>query len=367
MVSGDPGVLFPFTAQALYLNTAAVGLTSQHQANSAAAYQGVALREAPNYRESCPTWLDAARSRLSSLLGVRDDRLYFTGSTTEGLNIAALGLPLRAGDRVVVAEDEFPSVLQPWLQSKRRGLVVERVPIREERQRTEALVTALQPRARVLAVSHVHWRTGTRVDLAQLRDACHRHDTWLIVDGAQAVGTVPVNAALADVYCGTSCKWLLAGFGVGFVTLSDRLIDAWTPPLFGYGRQAAHGSPEYGPLNYPGIHALNASLELLDSIGWPAIHQRVAALTARLLATLPEEEFPIVTPADARGGIVSFQHPCAAALVGALKAKSIYVADRGSLVRVSPHFYNSEADIDRFVVTLHRSLSVVATRPNPTF
>jgi cysteine desulfurase/selenocysteine lyase len=352
----DLRALFPFTAQALYLNTAAVGLASQHHADAAIAYQNAAVREATNHRETCPAWLVTARSRLSSLLGVRGDRLYFTGSTTEALNIAALGLPLRAGDRIVVAADEFPSVLQPWLGPKRRGVVVERVSIREERQRTQTLVAAVQTGARVLAVSHVHWRTGTRVDLAQLSDACRRHDTWLVVDGAQAVGAVPVNATYADVYCGTSCKWLLAGFGVGFMSLSDRLIDTWTPRLRGYGNEWPSTEPEYGPLNYPGIHALNTSLGLLDSIGWPVIHQRVAQLTARLLATLPDEEFPIATPEEARAGIVSFRHPYAELLVDALKAKSVYVAHRDSLVRVSPYFYNSEADIDRFVMTLRRHL-----------
>ncbi len=345
---------FPFAKEALYLNTAAVGLSWIDLGQKVAAYYDAAKRRGTVGREVWHASVNSAKARLSALLGVRPDRVYFTGSTTESLNIVALGLPLQAGDRVALAADEFPSVLQPWLAREDRGVKVERITIHGESERTHALAAAIEGGARALAVSHVHWRTGTRVDLEPLSEACRRHGAWLIVDGVQAVGAVPVDASLADAYCGSSFKWLLSGFGLGYMALSDRLLDAWTPPLRGYANEWPSKDPQYGHLNYPGIFALSASLEFLESIGWDAIHGRVADLTGRLLTALEERGFAAVTPGRNRAGIVSVPHAAAATLVRAMAAESIYVEDRDALVRASPYFYNSEDDIDRFVAALDR-------------
>jgi selenocysteine lyase/cysteine desulfurase len=353
---------FPFATEAVYLNTAAVGLSWVDQGQKVAAYYDAAKRRGNVGRDVWHASVGSAKSRLSALLGVRADRLYFTGSTSEGLNIVALGLPLEAGDRVALAADEFPSVLQPWLTRRNQDVAVEKVTVQRESERTEALISAIEGGARALAVSHVHWRTGTRVNLRPLSEACRRHGAWLIVDGVQAVGAVPVDAALADAYCGSSFKWLLSGFGLGFMTLSDRFLDAWTPPLRGYANEWPSKEPQYGHQNYPGIFALNASLEFLESIGWEAIHRRVADLTGRLLAVLEERGFDVVTPRETRAGIVSVRHAAAATLVRDLAAESIHVEDRDALVRASPYFYNSEDDIDRFVVALDRHSLKLTTK-----
>jgi selenocysteine lyase/cysteine desulfurase len=281
--------------------------------------------------------------------------IHFVGSTTEALNLVALGLPLKRGDRVVVAQDEFPSVIQSWLSWQTRGVEIIHVPIARETERTEALCAAIRPGVRAVAVSHVHWRTGTRVDLHQLGACCQEYDCRLIVDGVQAVGAIPVHAGIADAYCASVFKWLLSGFGLGFVTLSERLAVELQPVLRGYNNESPSRSVHYGHINYPGIYALQASLEFMRNVGWDEIHAQVDSLALRAIASLRSRGFEVITPDRAHAGIVSIQHPSASGLVQALASQAIFVEDRGPVVRASPHFYNTEEDIDRFVGALARS------------
>ncbi|MGH8320059.1 MAG: aminotransferase class V-fold PLP-dependent enzyme [Steroidobacteraceae bacterium] len=341
---------FPFAGEALYLNTATAGLSWKGLGEASAAFYEAKLRGICGRSEWVAT-AARARARLATLLGVDADSVSFTGNATEALNLACHGLPLPPGSRIAIAADEFPSVWQACCSLRKSGIECTPVAIPSENLRTEALAAAAAD-TQVLAVSHVHWRTGTCVDLEQLAAACARSGAWLIVDGVQAVGAMRVRAALADAYCGSSFKWLLSGFGLGFMTFSERLAQQWTPPFRGYANEWPSRDPQYGHLDYPGIYALGASLAFLGSLGWEAIFRQVAQLSARLSDQLLEHGFEVLTPRAASAGIVSISRDDAGEVVERLAQESIFVEDRDSIVRASPHFYNTEAEVDRFVAAL---------------
>jgi len=341
---------FPFVAEAVYLNTATAGLAWKGLAEASAAFYEAKQRGICGRSEWVAT-AARARASLAALLGVGEDAVSFTGSATEALNLACLGLPLPPGSRVAIAADEFPSVWQACLALRKSGIDIAPIEIPSENGRSAALADAASA-AQAVAVSHVHWRTGTTVDLDQIGAACRASGAWLIVDGVQAVGAIPVRAGLADAYCGSSFKWLLGGFGLGFMTLSERLARDWTPPFRGYANEWPSRDPQYGHLDYPGIYALGASLAFLGSLGWDAIFQRVARLSGRLSDRLLHQGFDVLTPRAATAGIVSIRREDAAELVQRLAQESLFVEDRESIVRASPHFYNTEAEIDRFVAAL---------------
>jgi selenocysteine lyase/cysteine desulfurase len=271
------------------------------------------------------------------------------------LNLIALAMPLNDGDRAVVADDEFPSVVEPWITLQQRGLLLDRIQIGAEQDRTTALAAAIGPRTRVLAVSHVHWRTGTRVDLEVLAAACRRNNCRLIVDGVQAVGAIPVDASIADAYCASVFKWLLSGFGLAIIVLSESFANTLTPAVRGYSNPPPSRGLRYGHLNYPGIYALHATLKFLDSHGWQNIHERVAQLVLRAMRALRAAGFDVATPEGAHARIVSIRHPHSAALVDLLARSSVLVEDGSPYVRVSPHFYNTDEDIDRLLSALMRT------------
>lgn len=341
---------FPFVSEAVYLNTATAGLSWTGLGQASAAFYEAKLRGICGRPEWVAT-AASARASLAALLGVPEDAVSFTGSATEALNLACLGLPLPPGSRIAIAADEFPSVWQAGLALRKSGVDLVPVEIRSEVERGKLLAQAADG-VQALAVSHVHWRTGTTVDLEQIATACRSSGAWLIVDGVQAVGAIPVSAGLADAYCGSSFKWLLGGFGLGFMTLSERLAREWTPPFRGYANEWPSRDPQYGHLDYPGIYALGASLAFLGALGWEAIFRQVAQLSDQLAHELLQHGFEVLTPRRAAAGIISIHCNDSRARVERLAQESIFVEDRESILRASPHFYNTEAEIARFVATL---------------
>lgn len=346
---------FPYLARCVYLNTAAAGLSWAGQGKAAAEFYDSAKATGIGGELEWAEKVTAAKHELAHLMDVSPQRIHFVGSTTEALNLVALGLPLQRGDKVVFAQDEFPSVIQAWLDWQNKGVELIQVPIANELERTEMLCAAVKEGVRALAVSHIHWRSGTRVDLEKLSAHCRKYECRLIVDGVQAIGAVPTQAGLVDAYCASVFKWLLSGFGLGIVTISERLAGELQPVLRGYNNEPPSRAVRYSHVNYPGIYALVASLRYLRSFGWEEIYARVDSLASHTISALRRRGLNVITPEHARGGIVSFQHPAASSLVRALAAESIFVEDRGPVVRVSPHFYNTEAEIDRFVSALARS------------
>jgi selenocysteine lyase/cysteine desulfurase len=343
---------FPHLADCVYLNTASAGLSWRGQGAAAAEFYDVSKATGIGGQAEWTARTEVAKAQIGRILGVPAARVYFAGSTTEALNLIALAMPLRASDRIVVADDEFPSVVEPWIALQQRGVILDRVQISSEQDRTKALCDAIGPQTRALAVSHVHWRTGTRVDLDALAATCRKHDCRLIVDGVQAVGAVPVDAGVADAYCASVFKWLLSGFGLAVIVLSESFGNTLTPAVRGYSNPPPSRVLRYGHLNYPGIYALHATLKFLDSQGWKNIHERVAQLVVRAMRALRAAGFDVVTPEDSHAGIVSIRHPESTAVVDSLARASILVEDGFPYVRVSPHFYNTDEDIDRFLSTL---------------
>jgi cysteine desulfurase / selenocysteine lyase len=347
---------FPHLEKCTYLNTASAGLSWAGQGRAAADFYDNAKSRGIGGQPDWASKLDDTRRELGEVIHVPPRDIHFVGSTTEALNLIALSLPLARGDQVVVAEDEFPSVVQPWMTLQSRGVQLIRVPVSRESDRTRLLCEAITDSVRVVAVSHVHWRTGGLIDLAALSKVCQQHDCRLIVDGVQAVGAVAVDAGLADAYCASVFKWLLSGFGLGFVSVSERLTQQLTPVFRGYANEPPSHSISYGHINYPGIYALRMSLEYLQSVGWEHIHGRVASLAQRSISALRERGFDVLTPEGAHAGIVSMRHPTSTRIARSLAEQSIFVEDGTPILRVSPHFYNTEDEVDRFVDAVAHSV-----------
>jgi selenocysteine lyase/cysteine desulfurase len=343
---------FPYLSECTYLNTAKVGLSWSGQGRAAAAFYELDKAQGSEGAMAWAAKTDATKTQLAHLINVPSACIQFVGSTTEALHLVAASLPLRRGDQVVLAADEFPSVMEVWQSWSQRGISLVRVPIPQEIERTDLLCAAVNSQTRVLAVSHVHWRTGTRVDLSRLHAVCAEHDCRLIVDGVQALGAIPVEAGLADAYCASVFKWLLAGFGLGILALSERLASELTPAVRGYANPAPSRSLRYGHVNFGGVYALHGTLDYLNSLGFGNIHARLKSLAQYALHGLVSRGFDVITPHTALAGIVSIRHAQAPEVCRALAGQGIIVEDGEALIRASPHFYNTEGDIDRFIAAL---------------
>ena len=326
-------------------------------------------------------WLNVEarlRRRACALLDAeREDDIALVKNTSDGLCLIAAGLDWQPGDRMLLLAGEFPTNRLPWHHLLPSFVEVDERPFDPDEPERE-LIESLDDSVRLVAVSSVRYDSGIRLDLARIGRACRRQGALLAVDAIQHLGALPLSVRdlPVDFVVGGSHKWLLAPEGLALFwsrpSARARLRpvqSGWRmwPDMFDFKR--ADESPpagarrfEPGTLNTAGIHGLDAALDtLLDS----PCDQRGAALAARVtrlidgLSTLPEVR--IETPADPerRAGIVTFGSPrCDPdALLRALRRADVFAARRGGGIRLSPHFYTPEAQLDRALGVIAESLA----------
>jgi cysteine desulfurase/selenocysteine lyase len=365
---------FPVSRELAYLNHAGVAPISTRVEEALARYAAEATRRgAFHYDSFYDAEIERVRARAAELLGARPEEVAFVKNTTEGLGLVAAGLDWKRGDQVVTCDLEYPSNVYPWWSLRERGVETVMLRARDGRLPLEAVEDALSsPRARLLALSSVEFGSGARNDLVELGKLCGERGVLFCVDAIQSLGCLPldVEACGIDFLAADGHKWLCSVEGCGLFYCSARVLDRVTPRVVGWRSvtdnqdfdryhmelQPGAGRFEEGTPNTAGIFGLGAAIDLVLELGVEAIARRVLALTERLAAGLRERDARLLSPRGPgeTSGIVSFQMEDEAPrrTAGRLRAQGIFVVVRRGGVRVSPHFYNDEAEIDRLLESL---------------
>lgn len=327
------------------------------------------------YRE-----VEQLRDSTARLINANRDEIALVKNTSEGLSIVANGIDWRPGDRIVTTAIEYPANVYPWMDlAQRFGVVLVTVPPEvaldgSRRVSNEALLRAADhPRTRLLTLSHVQFSTGQRHDLIPLGRSCRERGVLFAVDAIQTLGVLPVDVQLMniDYLSADGHKWLLGPEGAGVFYCRRELIPQTRVPTIGwmnvanalnYDRYDFTLKPnaakfECGSWNVPGFLSLRASMELLMSARIEVVARRVQGLTDRLITGLRSVGYKIASPRDGTewSGIVSFSHPSLppdSIPTKLRKEHRIEIVLRGTRLRASPHFYNTEAQIDRLVDVL---------------
>ncbi len=270
---------------------------------------------------------DAVRARACRFLGCDDDELAITRSATEGMNLIARGMSLQPGDEIILTTHEHPGGAMPWVAlAKQHGLTIrlfEPDPdIDRVIGRLEALLT---PRTRVLAVSHITCTTGCILPLNQLSTFCRARGIILVVDGAQAVGMIPVDMHElgCDFYTASGHKWLLGPKGTGLLYIRSEMLDVWSNPVAGahsddgfdldtltYKPLRAARAVEYGTRSAPIVIGLGAAIDFAFAIGPERIAAHNRELADRFrdrLAELPGVECLTPQGAGSSAAVVTFR------------------------------------------------------------
>ena len=364
---------FPILARRTYLNSCSLGALSRQ------AEMRIAQFHAQWHDMGASAWygpwletVESLRSRVAAMLHATPAEIALTASTSVGLSSIASALDYRARPRVVLAELDFPTLAYQWLV--RPGVDV--VYVKSDDNATidpARYADAVDERTAVLAVSHVFFTTGAIQDLRVLADVAHAKGALLVVDAYQSVGQVPVDvhASGADVLTTGPLKWLLGGPGLAYLYVREELIRTLTPTMagwFGAARQFEFDTRafefqddarrfELGTPSLPTVHAALGGQEIIDEIGMAAIRERNRTLTERLIDGVHAHGFRVraAPAAETRSAIVMIAHDDPARAVQRLAEQDIIVDWRPGHVRVSPHFYNTEEEIDRVVDALART------------
>lgn len=303
------------------------------------------------------------------------DDVFFVPNTTHGIGVVAEGFPWRPGDNVVLPADEYPSNQYPWMNLAGRGVEVRAVPSRGGRVAVDDLRAAVDGRTRVLAVSAVEFATGFANDLDAIGGLCRDRGVFFFVDAIQALGAFPldVQRTPVDALAADGHKWMLGPEGAGFGYVRREWVDRLHPIGVGANSVARPyafstidftlkphpGRWEGGAYNVPGIAALGASLELLLGAGIGDVAARVLELTDYLCDRAAAAGLEVFSSraAGEKSGIVSLVKPgtSPAEIQKACLAAGVVVNNRADRVRVSPHAYNTEDEVDRFLDVVRRT------------
>jgi len=315
--------------------------------------------------------LSGARTAVATLLQCDPGEIALTHNTTEGMNIALMGIRWQPGDEVVTSVAEHPGGLYPlYLLHQRYGVRIRMTPIAlPGHDPLEALQRALSRRTKAVVLSHVSWATGMALPVRELADLAHGAGALFICDAAQSAGMVPANVSAlgVDAYACSGQKWLCGPDGTGALFVRrDRWGDIQQTFMSYFGIQPGMSDHEgyYVPANSAqryevatispgGLSAWQTSLRWLDEeIGWTWIHQRIAALghsCYEALSTL--DGVTMITPRDRMAGLVHFRVAGIAPteLTARLSAAGILIRDTHApeANRISTGFYNTEEEIDR--------------------
>ncbi len=368
---------FPVTERYAYLNHAAIAPLPRRAVDRVAALAldvgATGDRHFPDRNRA----YEEVRALAARLLGAAAaHEVAFVENTSTGLSLVAQGIDWRPGDNVVGTACEFPSNAYPWMQLADRGVEYRALPERQGRVDTGELLARIDGRTRAVAVSWVEYANGFRFDLGRIGAACRERGVLFVVDVIQGLGALALDVERdgVDVACGAAHKWLLGPEGIGLLYVSDRVVERLAPRRSGWRSMRdmerwtdlaidwAEGAKRYesGTLNGLGIHALWGSLEILLAAGPEAVESRVLALADQAARGLAELGFALVSsrrPGET-SGIVTAVHPRlpTAALVERLAGRGVIVAARAGRLRVSPHAYNTEEEIDRLLAELRTAV-----------
>ena len=320
--------------------------------------------------------LEESRRMFARLTGADVRRVAFAPNASYGLNAILCGLNLKKGDRILVPANEFPaSAYVGRSLAERMGARMVSIPCPEGSLDLESLQSALRRGAAVLVTSWVQYFNGFRNDLSVLSRLCHDNGCFLLVDVTQGAGAVPLNMrrdGVDAIACGAQ-KWLLGQTGAGFFAVSPAAIRPFSPPYAGWlgydwgytwGDLQRWDRPafrdgrfwEVGTYPFYSVRLAHSGLSILIECGIQTIHDRIQALHNRLIDALGSSSYrPIVfAKARNRSGILSITGPKATHLQRLLLEKRIYVSLREGNIRVSPHFYNTEGEVDRLALAIAR-------------
>jgi len=322
---------------------------------------------------------DALRAAFAGLINARADDIALVPAASYGVSTAARNLPLSSGQNVLVVEDQFPSNVYPWRERAREvGADVRTVPRPRSGGWTRAVLDAIDGATAIVAIPQCHWTDGGLFDLEQIGRACRVNGSALSLDLTQSLGVLPFDVARVqpDFLSCAAYKWLLGPYSIGFLYVSERWQREGRPiehnwihrknaedfaRLVDYQDEFEPGARRFDVgerSNFALVPAAEAGLRQILEWGVANVCETIESMADRIVERLQplglsapakEERAPHYLGMQMPGGLPE-------GLLPKLAQRRVYVSVRGASIRITPHLYNSEADIDRLVEALGASL-----------
>jgi cysteine desulfurase/selenocysteine lyase len=356
---------FPVTENSTYLNAAAAGPLSRATLAAATEYYQQMTDDADTHWDEWLEKREEVRQKIAAFINAEPDEIALTTNTSSGMNVIIDTLETHG--EVISCDLEFPVSTLPWMN---RRIPVHLVKSVEGVVRIDDVRGMMNVRTGIICLSHVQYSNGLRTDLEELGNAKGGHA--LVVNASQSAGAfaIDVQRMKIDALCATGHKWMLSGYGSGFVYISRELLERSRPRAIGWLsvedpysdrndeihlRHDAAARAELGCPHFAGMFALGASADLITSIGIKNIEERVLELNRFLTSRLMDAGWKVLSPVADEGTrsaetLVEADDP--AGVVAKLAEQKIIVTKKPQGIRVATHFFNNEEDVERLIEVL---------------
>lgn len=372
--------LFDIPDDIAYLNCAYMGPLMKHVVE--AGHAGIALKATPwsLFPQDFFSYPQKIREKCAELVGATASDIALVTSASYGIATAARNLPLKTGEDIICLEDQFPSNYYTWDEAAKKNDANLRVISRAEAKTgngyadwTSAILTAIGDQTAIVTLPHCHWTDGALIDLVKVGKKVRKHGAALVVDITQSGGAMPFNVAdiQPDFVVCASYKWLLGPYSTGFLYVAPKwqngtpLEENW---IARKGSEDFRGLVDYAFEYQPGAVRFDmgerANFHLLPMMG-TAIDQLLEWGVDNIAETLTAKTSGIAKRAEALGMSSAPGHLRAGHFLGLgmpggvpqdllsrLAEEKIFVSVRGDSVRVTPHLYNTDTDVDRLMEAL---------------
>ena len=318
--------------------------------------------------------INETRSNFAEMININPAEIAFTKNTSEGLNIAANCLPLKAGDTVILNENEHPNNVYCWLNLKKKGIDVKFAPTHHGEVLVEDLAKITDKSTKVVAISSVNYAPGIRNNIKEIAKYCKEQGIYSVIDAVQSIGTLNTDVSDfgADILCTSGHKAMFCPHGVGVFYCRKELLNEIEPIYvarsgMGMSVQIEYGdiiyelnnSPdarkfEIGNYNYLGLSVFNESIKFLMAIGLDNVEKRILALNTYFVSRLTELGYDVASPLSGskRSAIICFKSKNARELHQWLMDNKAITTLRRDMIRASLGIYNNEDDIDQLITLI---------------
>jgi selenocysteine lyase/cysteine desulfurase len=342
-----------------------------------AAQAAIEWKKFPHLQPDSAQWELPNRIRAASakLIGGKPEEIAVTTGASTGLTAVAYAFDWKPDDEVLIATGEFPAHFTTWKPLEAQGqLKVKIVHPRERFITADDFIAAMTPKTRLVSASLVRFNDASLLDAARVAKACHEHGAMFLLDASQSVGAMKMDVGElgADFLVSSGYKWMLGPYGTGFFWARLEHIERMRVPPYYW--MALEGMESFSALSFDeprpargarrwdaaetgsmfNLRALDASLDFILSVGVETIEAHNRKLMQQMLDRLPKDRCAPASPADPaqRGPYACFSGRTpekTAALFDALRKAGVIVSLREGAIRVAPHLFNTERDIDRLI------------------
>ncbi len=369
--------LFPVFEHRTYMNSCSQGALGEPVRGAMESYMD-GMDEFGSLWETWAGKQEEVRELLAQALGATPAEVAVTPSASAAVSSIASAL-IASGTRrkVVTTSLEFPTIGQIWHAQAPYGVTVEHVRADDTHHLDpEAIAAAIDDDTALVSVTHVCYRNGAMTDVRRIIDLAHERGVPVLVDAYQSGGSYPIDfhALGADFLVGGCLKYMLGMPGVGFGLVNAATTSELVPTVTGwfaardifsmdiYAYDPAKDARRFegGTPTVPSLYAAAAGLRLLLEVGIEASWARSNALHGALRSGIAEIGGRVVTPADAHGAMLAVASTDDHALVDAMAQDRVVVSCRDGNVRISPHFYNTDDDVERVLASLRANRHLLA-------